>query len=201
MGTRGRPRSFDRAEALRRAMLLFWERGYQSTSIADLATAMGIHAPSLYAAFGSKEQLFAEAVDLYDQLEGEATRRALEQPAAREAVEALLSYNADSYTDPTTPTGCMVVLGCVASSPDAHGAAALLAARRSADRATLRRRLDQAVADGGLPAETDTDALAVFFIAVLQGLAIQARDGATRQELQPVIDHAMRVWDTVTAPT
>lgn len=198
MGTRGRPRSFDRTEALRRAMELFWEHGYEATSIADLAAAMGIHSPSLYAAFGSKEQLFREALDLYDDLEGEATRRGLSQPTARAAVEAVLANNADSYTDPSTPTGCMVVLGGTVDAGDAEGPGALLSDRRRMDIQALQCRLDKAVVDGDLPAGVDTGALAAFYTAVLHGLAIQARDGATRDELHRVIDCAMAAWEAIT---
>lgn len=179
-------------------MELFWERGYEGTSVADLSEALGIHPPSLYAAFGSKEQLFREAIDLYDVLEGEATRAALAQPTAREAVEALLSANADSYTDPSTPTGCMVVLGSAFDTTSPAGPGALLSSRRREDRAILRTRLDRAVTDGDLPTTVDTDALATFYTAVLQGLAIQARDGASRDELQHVVDGAMAAWEVVT---
>jgi AcrR family transcriptional regulator len=199
MSSRGRPRSFDRAEALRRAMLLFWERGYESTSIADLATAMGVHAPSLYAAFGSKEQLFKEAVDLYEDLEGDATRRAFKEPHARDAVAAMLSNNADSYSDPSTPTGCLVVLGCIGTPASPHGAGATLAERRRSDFEALRDRLEQGITAGDLPEHVDAGALAAFYVAVMQGLAIQARDGASRQDLQPVIDAAMTTWDALTA--
>jgi AcrR family transcriptional regulator len=181
-------------------MLLFWDRGYESTSIAELAAAMGIHSPSLYAAFGSKEQLFEEAVDLYEELEGEATRRAFELPRARDAVEAVLSNNADSYADPSTPAGCLVVLGCIGAPPGRQGAGALLADRRGADLAALRGRLDRGVADGDLPPGTDTGSIAAFYLAVLHGLAIQARDGASRGQLQRVIDAAMSAWEPLTTP-
>jgi AcrR family transcriptional regulator len=123
MATRGRPRSFDREEALRRAMELFWQRGYESTSIADPTDVMGIHSPSPYAAFGSKEALFREAVELYDAREGEVTRRAFAEPTARAAVEAMLRGNADTFADPATPTGCMVVLGSIAVPDEAGGVA------------------------------------------------------------------------------
>src|SRR5690625_5244323 len=118
MADRGRPRNFDRAVALRRAMEVFWERGYEGTSIAHLTAAMGINPPSLYATFGSKESLFREAIALYDTVEGAPINSALnDSPTAREAVEAMLRHNVDAYTSPETPNGCMIVLSATVGTP------------------------------------------------------------------------------------
>ncbi|UGT63462.1 TetR/AcrR family transcriptional regulator [Nocardia asteroides] len=111
MQARGRPRAFERAAALNRAREVFWEHGYEGTSLADLTTAMGIASPSLYAAFGSKEALFREAVELYGATYGGYTERALrEEPTARASIEAMLRDNAAAYTAPELPHGCMIVL-------------------------------------------------------------------------------------------
>ncbi|MBF6482277.1 TetR/AcrR family transcriptional regulator, partial [Nocardia cyriacigeorgica] len=111
MAERGRPRAFDRDVALRRAMEVFWEHGYEGASMTDLTSAMGINSPSLYAAFGGKEALFREAIELYGRTEGGLTARALrEEPTARAAIEAMLRDNAVAYTAPDKPHGCMVVL-------------------------------------------------------------------------------------------
>ena len=123
MASRGRPRSFDRAAALRQAMAVFWQRGYEGTSLGDLTAAMGINRPSLYAAFGCKEALFHEAVALYDAVEGGATARALQdEPTARAAVEAMLCDNAEAYAAPDKPPGCMIVLGAMLGTPECQGA-------------------------------------------------------------------------------
>ncbi|XXT68367.1 TetR/AcrR family transcriptional regulator [Sorangium sp. So ce693] len=198
---RGRPRSFDRSAALRRAMEVFWERGYEGTSLSDLTAAMGINSPSLYAAFGCKEALFREAVELYTEVEGATTNRALrDEPTARRAVEAMLRGNVEGYVTPGKPSGCMVVLAATLGTPENERVRAYLAACRRAALDVLRRRLDRGVVEGDVPVGTDTAALAAFYTAVLQGLSLQARDGASREALQAIVDCAMAAWETLARP-
>jgi AcrR family transcriptional regulator len=199
---RGRPRKFDRAAALRRAMEVFWRHGYEGTSLSDLTAAMGINAPSLYAAFGCKEALFREAVALFAAIDGETTNRVLQQErTARGAVEAMLRHNADAYTNPETPSGCMIVLSAVTCTPEHEGVRDYCAECRRSAQDALKGRLERAVAEGDLPAGTDTAALAAFYTTVLQGLSIQARDGASRARLHAIVGCAMAAWDTlVTQP-
>ncbi|HTN90704.1 MAG TPA: TetR/AcrR family transcriptional regulator [Sorangium sp.] len=201
MAGRGRPRSFDRASALRRAMEVFWERGYEGTSLSDLTTAMGINSPSLYAAFGCKEALFREAVSLYSEVEGAAVARAMrEEPTARRAVEAMLRGNAEAYVSPGKPSGCMIVLAATLGTQESEAVRSHLAEVRRGALVELQRRLDRGVAEGDLPAGTDTAALAAFYTTVLQGLSIQARDGASREALLAVVDCAMAAWDALARP-
>ena len=142
MATRGRPRTFDRELALRRAIELFWEQGYEGTSIADLTQAMGIAAPSLYAAFGSKEDLFREAVERYA-VDSPTDRALAREPTARAAVAAMLHDNADDYADPATPLGCMLVLGAPVGTPARSGVRELLARERRTALDRLQARLDR----------------------------------------------------------
>jgi AcrR family transcriptional regulator len=196
MAGRGRPRAFDRDAALRKAMEVFWARGYEGTAISDLTRAMGISSPSLYACFGCKEALFREAVELYGRVEGRATARALtEQPTARAAVEAMLRGNAETYANPRKPPGCMIVLSAMSGSPDSDEVRAFLSRTRTEAQEKLRQRLERGVAEGDLPKGADTAAIAAFYTTVLNGLSIQARDGASRKTLRGIVDAAMAAWD------
>lgn len=201
MASRGRPRSFDRAVALRAAMEVFWEHGYEAVSMTDLTSAMNINSPSLYAAFGSKEKLFREAVALYDATEGEPVARALaDEPTARGAVSAILHANARAYTEPGRPTGCMIVLAAANCSAQHSRVRDHLAQWRRSGIEDLTSRLTQGARDGELPAQTDASAVAEFYSAVLQGMSIQARDGASREALHTIAGTAMAAWEVVTAP-
>lgn len=200
MAERGRPRAFDRDTALRRAMEVFWARGYEGTSISDLTAAMGINSPSLYAAFGCKEALFRESVGLYGAVEGAAAMRALaEAPTARAAIAAMLRANVEMYADPKKPPGCMIVLSAAIGAPENTEIRAFLAQVRDAAQETLRHRLERGIADGDLPRGTDTAAMAAFYSTVLNGLSIQSRDGASRDELLSIVDCAMAAWDGLVA--
>ncbi|WP_227981027.1 TetR/AcrR family transcriptional regulator [Nocardia spumae] len=195
MAERGRPRGFDRDIALRRAMEVFWEHGYEGAAMNDLTGAMGINSPSLYAAFGCKEQLFREAVELYGRTEGGYTERALATaPTARAAIEAMLRDNAAAYCDPATPRGCLVVVAGNTAGPR-HGAVReFLAERRRRTTTAVRQRLDRGIDDGDLHTGTDTAGLADFYTAVLFGLSVQAGDGVNAARLDSTIDRALCAW-------
>lgn len=195
MAERGRPRAFDRTDALRRAMEVFWEHGYEGSSMSDLTTAMGINSPSLYAAFGGKESLFRQAVGLYGQTHGGYTERALrEEPTARAAIEAMLRDNAAAYTVEDKPHGCMVVLAGSTYTTRSTTVRDFLVEKRRETTEDIRARLDRGVAEGDLPAETDTEELANFYTTVLYGLSVQARDGVPLKSLTLSIDRAMAAW-------
>jgi AcrR family transcriptional regulator len=196
MATRGRPRTFDPEVALRQALDLFWERGYEGTSLNDLAQAMGIASGSIYACFGSKEELFRRVMALYGATSGEPPRRALrEEPTARAAIHAMLRATADQITGPDTPHYCMLILAAPTGAVENHPVREFLADRRRDMQATIRARLEQADLD--LP-PARLDAVARYYTTVVQGLSIQARDGATRADLESVIACAMAAWDTLT---
>jgi AcrR family transcriptional regulator len=192
MATRGRPRTFDPDTVLRKALDLFWERGYEGTSLSDLAEAMGIASASIYACFGSKEELFRKVMALYGTTSGEPPRRALrEQPTARAAIHAMLRATADEITRPDTPHYCMLVLAAPTGAVENHAVREFLAERRRGQYTAIRDRLAREF--------TAPDAVARYYTTVVQGLSLQARDGATRAELETVITCAMAAWDALTA--
>ena len=201
MATRGRPRTFDPDTALRQALDLFWERGYEGTSLNDLAHAMGIASARIYACFGNKENLFRQVMALYGRTSGEPPRRALrEQPTARAAVQAMLHATADQITGPDTPHYCMLILAAPTGAVENHAVRDFLADRRRDMHSIIKDRLARGVTEGDLTApSTSLDAIARYYTTVVQGLSIQARDGATRAELETVITCAMAAWDTLTS--
>lgn len=192
---RGRPRAFDRDAALDKAIRLFWERGYEATSVAELAEAMAINPPSLYAAFGDKKRLFAEAVERYRAGPGGFAAEAMAgAPSARDAVARFLERAAALYSDPAHPLGCMVIhagQNCAAGDEDV---ARNLAAIRGSMEALIRARIEKGVQQGELPPGTDPADLAAFYATVIQGMSTKARDGAAAEQLSAVARRAMTAW-------
>ncbi|MGX1250292.1 AcrR family transcriptional regulator [Streptomyces ambofaciens] len=191
--TRGRPRSFDRATALEAALLAFWEHGYEATSVSDLTRVMDIGAPSLYAAFGDKRSLFEEVVQEYGVRYGSFGDRALaEEPTARAGIERMLREAAAEYTAPGRPPGCLVIHA--AANCSTAEVEESLRERRNANIAAIERRIGADVEAGVLPPDTDAAALARYTGAMIQGMSQQARDGASRTELEALAEIALAVW-------
>jgi len=201
MARLGRPRSFDREDALLRAMKVFWALGYEGATLTDLQKAMGgITAPSFYAAFGSKEELFREAVELYSRTLGAPMMKALAAgTTARASIEALLDAAVESFCKPGAPRGCLLVLGAINSMPANKGVQEYLRGLRARRQRAIRQRLQRAVAEGELPSGLGSGVLATFYTTVVDGLAIQARDGASRKALQFAARCAMAAWDSLVA--
>lgn len=194
MAERGRPRTFDRTDALRRAMRVFWAKGYAGATLAELTEAMGIKPPSLYAAFGDKDRLFHEAVALYGAEEGGAPLRALQAaPTLRAGLQAMLRAAVALYTGPGRPAGCLVVTTAVLDAAPDSPLALELAGQRQRLRAALGTRLALAVKEGELAPGTDCAGLAEFYAAVLNGLSVRARDGASRKALLAAVGPALAV--------
>ena len=190
---RGRPRKFDRDQALARAMEVFWSKGFEAASLADLTKAMGINPPSLYAAFGDKESLFIEAVQRYHENVRQSCPYAGE-PTARAAVERLLVELATLFTDRSHPAGCLAVMAMITSSTTSARLQRMLADERVNARARLRERIQRGVKEGDLPRGTEITALTEFYAAVIMGMSLSAREGASRKALLAMVETAMRAW-------
>lgn len=192
----GRPREFDVDKALDRALQVFWRRGYEGASLPALTKAMRISRPSLYAAFGSKEGLFRQAIDRYVDGPAAATQEALNEPTARRVVERLFAASVELITDARNPRGCFLVQGALACGETADCLRREMAARRDALVVALRERFERAVSERDLPADAEPADLARFVATVLHGMSVQAASGAKRDELERVAAIALEAWPT-----
>ena len=188
----GRPRTFCTEKALDVALAVFWRKGYEGTSIDDLTEAMGINRPSLYCAYGNKEQLFRKALDRYLGGAAELYGEAIGQATARAVAERFLRGMADALTDPGHPPGCLAVQGALSCGEAAEAIRRELNARRAAAEASLRDRFERARAEGDLAPDEDPADLARYLATVTQGMAVQAAGGASRDDLRRVVETALR---------
>jgi AcrR family transcriptional regulator len=189
----GRPRAFNADEVLEKAMELFWEHGFDGVSISDLTDATGINRRSLYAAFGTKEELFGLAVQRYMAGPAKYIAEALARPTAWEVSKAMVHGAADANSNDGRPRGCLLVHGALAAGGDADAVREELARQRDDGVRALALRFEEAQAAGELPG-VDPLLLSRWINAVCQGISIQARSGATRQELHDVADLALTGW-------
>jgi AcrR family transcriptional regulator len=193
---RGRPRAFDPDAALDRAMHVFWAKGYEGASLSNLTRAMRINRPSLYAAFGNKEQLFSKVLDRY--MDGPLAYfgKALAAPKARDVIERIFFGAAKMAGDPRIPAGCLMVQGALAVGDAARSVRKEAVGRRVASEVALRRRFQRAKREGDLPQSADPADLARYVMTVLQGIAVQGANGAGRDQLRRVAQVALRAWPT-----
>jgi AcrR family transcriptional regulator len=191
---KGRPRKFDADEALDRALEVFWRNGYEGASLSELTEAMGINRPSLYAAFGNKEELFRKALDRYADGPAAYTREALNAPTARGVLERLLHGAAEALTHPDYPPGCLGVHGALSCGEAAESIRDELSARRAAYEVLLRQRLERARTEGDLATDIACADLARLVMTVMQGMAVQAAGGASREDLRRVAEMMLRTW-------
>ena len=193
---RGRPAVFDRAKALNRAMKLFWERGYEGTSFDELITAMGISASSFYNSFASKEALYCEATQSYLEWSGQWFYAILNDPSidTKTAIARLFEATAEEFTRGDHPLGCMVALAGTHCPPGMSNIRDMMAEHRAFSESAMAARIRKGVADGDVPDGTDCEMLAAYYSAVARGLAVQARDGASREKLAQIGRLAMSAW-------
>jgi AcrR family transcriptional regulator len=195
---RGRPATFDRAHALQVAMNLFWERGYEGTSFDDLTAAMGISASSFYNSFGSKEELYCEATRSYLEWSGQWFFAILNDPSidTKTALARLFEATAEEFTRGDHPLGCMIALAGTHCPPGMSNIRDMMAEHRAFSEDAMAARIRKGAADGDLPEDTDCEMLAAYYSAVARGLAVQARDGASREKLAQIGRIAMSAWPT-----
>ena len=191
---KGRPREFCLDEALAAALRVFWSKGYEGASLSDLTEAMGITRPSLYAAFGNKEALFRKALDLYEREKLAFMGEALKAPTSRGVAERLLRGALEMQTSECEPRGCLRVISSVACGAEAESIRAEVLARRASSHQALLDRFQRAKAEGDLPAHVEGEALANYLSALLQGMSIQAGAGASREDLERLIETSLMFW-------
>lgn len=194
----GRPRTFDADEALERAVEVFWRHGYEGASLADLTTAMGMNKPSLYAVFGSKQELFRKAVQRYAEQDMAYARGALDKPTAFDVARSFLSDNVAALTRPDRPGGCLTIQGGLACSSANSAVSEFLAASRLAGEKMLADRFARAVTEGDLPGDADPPALARYVMVVAEGQAVHAAAGVTREQLGQSAEIALRTFAVTT---
>jgi AcrR family transcriptional regulator len=192
--SRGRPRTFDVDQALNAAMKLFWKHGYEGTSMATLAEAIGVNMPSLYAAFGNKEALFTKVVDRYIEKPASYLVNALHAPTAREVAEQAFRGAIDMAFAPGNAEGCLLVRGAITASPAAESVRKQLAKRRARAESVVRQRFELAIEQGDLPRDADAAQLAAFLMTMIWGMSVQAAGGASREHLERTAEAALRCW-------
>jgi AcrR family transcriptional regulator len=190
----GRPRTFDEEKALDRAVEVFWRHGYEGASLSDLTTEMGMNKPSLYAVFGSKDELFRKAVRRYAERDMAYARAAMAQPTARRVAETFLRENVLALTWPGRPAGCLTVQGGLSCGPANTAISEFLAASRLGGEQALADRFRTAISYGDLPADTDPAALARFVMVVSEGQAVHAAAGVNRAQLEQSAEIALRAF-------
>lgn len=190
----GRHREFDVEKVLDAALRVFWRKGYEGASYADLTEATGVERPALYSAFGNKEALFRKALDRYYEHYLDFIPVALDRPTAREVAAHILYQAAELHTRYADHTGCLGINGVLAGSDDAEAVRQALIDARAEGEAMLHKRFEKAKTEGDLPASTDAAALAAFVLTVLHGMAVQAKAGFSRERLERIADQALCAW-------
>jgi AcrR family transcriptional regulator len=191
-GKMGRPRGFAEKEALEAAMRVFWEKGYEGSTLGDLTEAMGINRSSMYATFGDKEALFRLVIARYAEGPASYVREALEQPTVRAVVEALLRGALELLTDPSHPRGCLSVQGALACGSNAEPMKQAMIEWRKQGESDIQKRLQRARREGDLAKDVDPGDLARYISTVLTGLGVQAANGATRAQMTRLVDMVLR---------
>ena len=190
----GRHREFAVDQALDAALAVFWDKGYEGTSLEDLTRATGVARPGLYSAFGNKEMLFRKALDRYQAKYMTFMKAALDEPNSRAVVRRILEGSAELQTMNGNHRGCLGINGALACSDEAEPIRQELVSRRGAAEAALRARLERARKEGDLPRSADCAMLAGYVTTVSQGMAVQAKAGASKKSLDAIVEHVLSAW-------
>lgn len=192
MSPAGRPRTFDRDEALKKAMMVFWEKGFEGTTMADLVAAIGMKAPSVYAAFGNKDALFREVVDIYKNKVEQGPLKVLNDIRdVYAALEQSLRDNVEMFSGPHAPS-CLIMAGAINCAPEHQEQVDYLMGLRAQYKEILKARFDRALAEGQLVEGTNTNALAEFYFGFIHGIALRARDGSSKADLLTSTEFALQ---------
>jgi AcrR family transcriptional regulator len=191
-GKTGRPIGFDKDAALEAAMLLFWERGYEGASMADLTQAMSLSPSSIYAAFGDKHALFSLAVKRYLDSRAQYATKALEEPTLERVIRALFDNTVAFLTAPGHPPTCMTLAGAMGCSVDAAPARDLMTEIRKQNEIAVTKRLLQARKTGELSEDINVEDYTRYLSSILAGLSIQAANGSTKAELKRTAQMALQ---------
>lgn len=189
---RGRPTNFDHEEALEKALQVFWAHGYEGASMSELTEALGINKPSIYAAFGNKEELFRKALARYTTGPAAFVGEAMKEPSARLVVEKFLMRAVDFFSDKSTPSGCMIVQGALTCGQSSSAIQQELITYRNGIETMLTKRFDLAKTQSDLPPNLNTKQLAKYIATIHQGMSVQATSGATREELIAIVEIALK---------
>jgi AcrR family transcriptional regulator len=190
----GRHREFDVEKALDAAMCVFWRKGYEGASYADLTQAAGVERPALYSAFGNKEALFKKVLTRYYEHHLDYIPVALQLPTAREVAAHILFNAIDLNTRYPDHTGCLGINGILAGSDEAEPVRLALIEARAEGEAMLLARFERAKAEGDLPPTANPDTLAKFVLAILHGMAVQAKAGFSLEALRAVAEQALSAF-------
>ena len=191
---RGRPRNFDREQALDAALAVFWRDGYLGASLSALTEAMGINKPSLYAAFGNKADLYIEALDQYCRQQLFRHAQALADEDIKSGLRRFLQSVADMLTEKNFPGGCMVVNSAVACESgllpeDVADAINRIINNDLTDR--LKQRLREESRQRGWPDKKEVQSVADYVIAIMTGMAVMSRVGVSRERLYSLINRSL----------
>jgi AcrR family transcriptional regulator len=199
--SRGRPQTFDRDEALTAAMKLFWERGFEGTSFDELIAAMGISPSSFYNSFGSKERLYQEATEAYLAVSGEWFLCELNADTdTRSAFHSVLLAAAREFTKEGLPSGCMISLAGTHLPPSLNSVRDMMTRYRQLGQTLMTARIQSGIERGDVPPDTNAETLAAFYAAFSRGMAVLARDGASREQLAAIVEIAMAAWPRPIVP-